>query len=207
MTYVIGLTGGIGSGKSAVSREFQDLGIEVVDTDAIAHQLTAPGGKAIDLIREAFGNELIGGDGALDRAKMRAIAFSDARARKRLETILHPLIRAEADRLVRESASAYVVLVVPLLVEGGTELRTRYQCVLVVDCPETLQIERVVRRSGLEQAEARLIIASQASRATRLAQADDVIDNSGAIEALAPQVARLHRKYLSAADAYRSSGG
>lgn len=206
MTYVVGLTGGIGSGKSAVARLFQELGIEVVDTDAIAHGLTGPGGKGIDVIRKTFGNEVIGHDGALDRAKMRAIAFSDARERKRLETILHPLIRAEADRLVRKSASPYVVLVVPLLVEGGTE-RTRYQRVLVVDCPETLQVERVVRRSGLEQAEARRIIASQASRETRLAQADDVIDNSGAIEALGPQLARLHRKYLSAAETYRSSGG
>ncbi|OGA03446.1 MAG: dephospho-CoA kinase [Betaproteobacteria bacterium RIFCSPLOWO2_02_FULL_64_12] len=206
MTYVVGLTGGIGSGKSAVARLFQELGVEVVDTDAIAHELTGPGGNAIEAIRKAFGNEVIGQHGALDRAKMRAIAFSDARERKRLETILHPLIRAEADRIVRMSTGPYVILVVPLLVEGGIE-RARYQCVLVVDCPQALQVERVLRRSELEQAEARRIIASQASREARLAQADDVIDNSGALEALAPQVARLHRKYLSRAGTYRAPRG
>ncbi len=206
MTYVVGLTGGIGSGKSAVARLFQELGVEVVDTDAIAHELTGPGGKAIEAIRKAFGNEVIGSDGALDRAKMRAIAFSDARERKRLEAILHPLIRAEADRILGKSTSPYVVLVVPLLVEGGVE-RARCQCVLVVDCPQDLQVERVVRRSELGQTEARRIIASQASREARLARADDVIDNSGVLEALAPQVARLHRKYLSRAGTYRAPGG
>lgn len=193
---VVGLTGGIGSGKSAAAAEFARLGAAVIDTDAIAHELTAAGGAAIEPIRRAFGDAVVTPAGALDRDRMRAIAFSDPQARRRLEAILHPLIRAEAERrIAAEAAAPYVVLVVPLLVETGA-LRERVSRVLVVDCPETLQIERVRARSGLDEAQVRHIFAAQASRAERLAAADDVIDNSGTLAALRQSVAQLHRYYL-----------
>jgi dephospho-CoA kinase len=196
----IGLTGGIGSGKSSVAREFERLGVAVIDADALAHRLTAPGGAAIGAIRAAFGPEAIDSSGALDRARMRGIVFADGAARKRLEAILHPMIRAETERLVREAASPYVILMIPLLVESGNP-RERCDRVLVVDCPEEIQIERVMARSGLARPEVEAIMASQASRAARLAAADDVIDNTGAPSAIAPKVAALHRRYL--ADAAR----
>jgi len=196
--FTVGLTGGIGSGKSAVAALFAKLGGRVVDTDEIAHELTRPGGEAIAPIRAAFGEKVIAADGSLDRAAMRALAFGDARERKRLEAILHPLIRAESARRVERAASPYAMLVIPLLVEGGVD-RSRTPRVLVVDCPEASQIERVVRRSGLSEAEVRAILASQATREQRLAAADDVIDNSGAPSALEGQVSRLHEKYLTLA--------
>lgn len=196
--YTVGLTGGIGSGKSAVAERFAKLGVHVVDTDEIAHELTRPGGEAIAPIRAAFGAEMIAADGSLDRAKMRRLVFSDARARKRLEAILHPLIRSESARRCARARSPYAILVIPLLVESGVD-RSRTARVLVVDCPEDRQIERVVRRSGLPEAEVRAILATQATREQRLAAADDVIDNSGAPEALEPQVARLHENYLTLA--------
>lgn len=202
MTYVVGLTGGIGSGKSAVAKLFEDKGIAVIDSDAIAHELTRAGGEAIEAIRAEFGAALIDREGALDRAGMRQLAFSDPRARQRLERILHPRIRALAAARAGTAASPYVILMVPLLVEGGLSdenNRRRYQRVLVVDCPEDLQIERVARRSGLGAQEVRRIIASQVSRSERLAAADDVIDNGGALEALGPQVERLHARYLALA--------
>jgi dephospho-CoA kinase len=196
--YTVGLTGGIGSGKSAVAGLFAKLGTHVVDTDEIAHQLTRAGGEAIAPIRDAFGAGAIAPDGSLDRAGMRGRVFADAAARKRLEAILHPLIRAESARRVALAGSPYAILVIPLLVEGGVD-RSRTARVLVVDCAEGTQIARVKRRSGLPEAEVRAIIASQAARAERLAAADDVIDNEGAPEALAAQVARLHEKYLTLA--------
>jgi dephospho-CoA kinase len=196
--YTVGLTGGIGSGKSAVAELFAKLGAQVVDADEIAHELTRPGGEAIAAIRGAFGDRAIAADGSLDRAAMRTLAFGDPRARQRLEAILHPLIRAEISRRVARAAGPYAILVIPLLVEGGVD-RSRTARVLVVDCPEAAQIERVTRRSGLPESEVRAILAAQASRAARLAAADDVIDNSGPIEALAGQVSRLHEKYLTLA--------
>jgi dephospho-CoA kinase len=198
--YTVGLTGGIGSGKSAVADRFARLGVHVVDTDEIAHELTRPAGEAIARIRAAFGAEAIAADGSLDRARMRRLVFSDAQARKRLEAILHPLIRVESARRVERAQSPYAILVIPLMVESGMD-RSRTARVLVVDCPETLQVERVMRRSGLPDAEVRAILASQATRAQRLASADDVIDNSGPPEALDQQVSRLHEKYLTLARA------
>lgn len=200
MTYVVGLTGGIGSGKSAVARLFEEMGVSVIDTDAIAHELTRPGGAAIDPIRAEFGGEFIDPKGALDRAKMRSLAFSDPQAKHKLERILHPRIRASAAKLAATAASPYVVLMVPLLVEGGIHDERgarRYQRVLVVDCPEETQVERVTRRSGLSAGEVRRIMASQVPRGQRLAAADDVIDNGGALEDLRPQVERLHERYLA----------
>src|SRR4051812_36057007 len=181
MTYVVGLTGGIGSGKSAAADAFADLGAGVVDTDAIAHELTAPGGAAIPEVKERFGADCIAPDGSMDRKKVRELVFADPAARKRLEALLHPMIRKESERRIAKSAGAspYVVHVVPLPVESP-DYRTRVQRVLVVDCTEGVQVRRVVQRSGLAEDEVRRIIAAQAPRATRLAAADDVIDNSGA---------------------------
>jgi len=196
--YTVGLTGGIGSGKSAVAALFAGLGVDVVDTDEIAHELTRPGGEAIAPIRSAFGDQAITRGGALDRAAMRKLAFGDARARNRLEAILHPMIRAESSRRLERAAGPYAILVIPLLVESGVD-RSRTPRVLVVDCPEASQLERVMRRSGLPEAEVRAILAAQATRAQRLAAADDVIDNGGAPQALEGQVARLHEKYLTLA--------
>lgn len=196
--YTVGLTGGIGSGKSTVAELFAKLGVHVIDTDEIAHELTRPGGEAIAPIRVAFGAEVIAQDGSLDRARMRRLVFRDVQARKRLEAILHPLIRAESNRRVEGAASPYAILVIPLLVEGGVD-RSRIGRVLVVDCPEAGQLERAMRRSSLPEAEVRAILASQATREQRLAAADDVIDNSGAPGALEGQISRLHEKYLTLA--------
>ena len=200
--FVIGLTGGIGSGKSAAADLFAARGALMVDTDQIAHQLTAPGGAAMDAIRQAFGNGVVAADGALNRAAMRALAFEDPDARKRLEAILHPMIRAESERLCLAATTPYVMLVVPLLVESGT-YRQRVRRLCVVDCPEEVQVARVMQRSGLEERQVRAIMAAQASRAERLAAADDVIDNSAGYAELAVQVERLHGAYLRLA----SEGG
>lgn len=196
--YTIGLTGGIGSGKSAVAALFAKRGIAVIDTDEIAHELTRPGGAAIEPIRAAFGAGAIGADGALDRARMRKRVFGNLAEKKKLEAILHPFIREESLRRGERADSAYAILVVPLLAEGGID-RSRYQRVLVVDCAEAQQIERVMRRSGLPEKEVRDILASQVTRKQRLALADDVIDNRGPPEALEAQVTRLNEKYLTLA--------
>lgn len=196
--YTVGLTGGIGSGKSAVAALFAKLGIAVIDTDEIARELTRAGGAAIEPIRAAFGSGLIGADGALDRTRMRRLVFADPARKRKLESILHPLIRKESARRVESSGGPYAILVVPLLAEGGVD-RSRYQRVLVVDCSEAQQIERVMRRSGLPENEVRDILASQATREQRLAIADDVIDNRGDPEALERQVSALNEKYITLA--------
>lgn len=193
--FKVGLTGGIGSGKSTVARQFENRGVTVIDADALAHQLTAPGGAAIAPIRAAFGDDAIDARGALDRARMRALVFNDADAKRRLESILHPMIRAESERLAAAATAPYLIHMIPLLVESG-EPHARFARVLVVDCPEEIQIARVMARNGLARAEVEAIMATQATRAQRLAQADDVIDNSGDESVLEPQVERLHRLYL-----------
>jgi dephospho-CoA kinase len=195
MSFVVGLTGGIGSGKSAAAAEFERLGATVVDTDAIAHELTATGGPVVSKIRKRFGSEVLDASGALDRKRMRDRVFADPAARKALEGLLHPLIREESRRRIERAPGPYVVHVVPLLVESP-DYRRRVDRVLVVDAPEELQLERVRRRSGLADDEVRAIVAAQATRAQRLAAADDVIENRGTIDALREQVAALHRKYL-----------
>jgi dephospho-CoA kinase len=196
---IVGLTGGIGSGKSAAADRFAALGAAVVDTDAIAHELTGPGGAAMPAIRAAFGDVVVAPDGRLDRAMMRRCVFADTGERQRLEAILHPMIRAEAER--RSSAALaggapYVVLVVPLLVESGG-YRERVDRVVVVDCADEVRIARVMARSGLGSDEVERIMAAQASRADRLAAADDVIDNSGNLDHLAARIAALHAVYLT----------
>ncbi len=195
MKLVVGLTGGIGSGKTAAADEFARLGATVVDTDAIAHELTREGGRAIPELERIFGKEALDPSGAMDRARMRERVFADPAAKKALEALLHPMIREDSRRRIEAAQGPYVVHVVPLLVESA-DYRRRVDRVLVVDCPEELQLARVRARSALPDAQVRAIIASQASRAERLAAADDVIDNSGSLQALRKQVAALHRRYL-----------
>ena len=191
---LVGLTGGIGSGKSAAAEEFARLGATVVDTDAISHELTAAGGAALPEIEAVFGKGALGPDGALDRKRMREQVFADPARRRALEGILHPMIREESRRRIAAVAGPYVVHVVPLLVESG-EYGRRVDRVLVVDVPEEVQVARV-RGRGLPDEQIRRIIASQASRAERLAAAHDVIDNGGSLEALRARVRALHEKYL-----------
>ena len=201
--FVVGLTGGIGSGKSAVADRFAARGAAVVDTDHIAHELTGPGGAAMEAIATAFGAGVVAADGRLDRAAMRSLAFGDPQARRRLEAILHPMIRDLTDARARAALAAgapYAVLGIPLLVEAGNA-RSRVDRVLVVDCPTEIQIGRVMARSGLDRAEVERILAAQATREARLAVADDLIDNGGTLEALTPQVDALHRRYLALAGA------
>jgi len=198
MALVVGLTGGIGSGKSAAADEFARLGATVVDTDAISHELTSPGGDAIAEIRRQFGNAFIDAGGAMDRKRMRDLVFSDPDEKRRLEALLHPMIRAESARRIAAARGPYAVHVVPLLVESPDH-RARVGRVLVVDCPEELQLSRVRQRSGLPDAEIRRIISTQAPREARLAAADDVIDNSGTVSALQQRVRELHQSYLKLA--------
>ena len=200
MPYIVGLTGGIGSGKSAAAQAFEALGASVIDTDAVAHALTGPGGAAIEPIRAAFGTDFLTPGGALERARMRALVFTDAAKKHLLESILHPMIRARTRELVQAARSPYVILMVPLLVESN-DYRRRCQRILVVDCPEELQVERVMTRSGLAAEQVRAIMANQVTRAGRLAAADDVIDNSQDLAHLRRQVEALHARYLQLAAA------
>jgi dephospho-CoA kinase len=192
---VVGLTGGIGSGKSAVANLFAEMGADVIDTDAIAHALTAAGGAAVPAIRQRFGDGFIAADGSLDRARMRKHVFVRPDARQMLESILHPMIRTETDRRIAASQAPYTVVVVPLLVEARGYLE-RVNRIVVVDCTPETQIARVMQRSHLAREEVERILAAQASRTARLAAADDVIDNEGPIERLRPQVERLHARFL-----------
>jgi len=201
LPYIVGLTGGIGSGKNAVGDQFVRLGIAVIDADAIAHELTTPGGAGMPAIRDAFGPEFVTPEGALDRARMRTLAFSDPQAKQRLEAILHPMIRAESDRRIAGAQSPYVILMVPLLFESPI-LGGNFQRALVVDCPESLQVTRVMARSGLTEDAVRRIMANQSSREQRLALATEVIENTGTLQDLEPQVAALHQRYLEAARAW-----
>ena len=204
MDLVVGLTGGIGSGKSAAADEFARLGAVVVDTDDIAHELTGPGGAAMPEVLRLFGSAFVDDAGAMDRRRMRELAFSDPEQRRHLEALLHPMIRAESVRRIEAAFASrsgpYVVHVVPLLIESAG-YRARVGRVLVVDCPEELQIARVLQRSNLPEAEVRRIISAQIQRDRRLAAADDVIDNSGPISALQQQVRKLHETYLRLAGA------
>lgn len=193
-TLLVGLTGGIGSGKSTVCSFLAQIGAAVVDADAIARETTAPGGVAIPAIRSAFGPGFIADDGGLNRVRMRELAFHDADAKRRLEAIIHPLVGLVTQQRINEaikSMRACVVLDIPLLVESG-HWRTKLHRVLVVDCDEQTQIDRVIARSGLAQDEIRRIIASQASRRSRLSSADVVLNNQNrSMEALGHDVRQL----------------
>lgn len=197
--FCVGLTGGLAAGKSEVAACLTRLGAEVVDTDQIARDLTGPQGVALPAIIRTFGRDCIAPDGGLDRLAMRVRVFADPDARRRLESILHPLILERVRERLALSHAPYVVLVVPLLVEAWRDYGDLVDRVLVVDCDEALQIHRVMVRDGASEALARAILSAQASRRSRLALADDVLDNGGDLDALARQVRVLHERYLDLA--------
>lgn len=194
--FAVGLTGGIGCGKSTVADMFADLGASVIDTDQIAHALTAPHGAAMPALLAEFGPDFATPEGALDRARMRALVFSDGTARARLEAILHPRIRDATAAAAAIATGDYLIFVVPLLIESGS-WRERVARVLAIDCPEELQVARVMARSGLAEPQVRAIMAAQVTREQRRAAADDIIVNDDGLDALRPQVAVLHALYLS----------
>jgi dephospho-CoA kinase len=200
----VGLTGGIGCGKTTVADLFAARGASVIDTDRIAHSLTAPHGAAMPALVEEFGPEFATPDGALDRAKMRALVFADPGARARLEGILHPRIREATAAAALLATGPYVIFVVPLLIESGT-WRERVARILAIDCPEEVQVARVMARNGLPEAQVRAIMAAQVTRAQRQAAADDIILNDDGLEALLPQVERLHAFYIDEAARLASS--
>ena len=196
--YIVGLTGGIGSGKSTVAALFADLGVALIDTDALAHALTAVNGIAIDAIRTEMGAAFIANDGALDRVAARTGVFADANLKRKLEAILHPLIHREVEnalRTVEIQKAPYVMLIVPLLFETHT-YRERIHTTLLVDCPVATQLERVRRRSGLSADEVERIVCTQLPRALRLQLAHDLVSNERMAEALSEQVQLLHQQYL-----------
>ncbi len=196
---MIGLTGGIGSGKTTAAKFFAALGADVVDTDAIAHELTQPQGAAIPAIRKIFTKKFITAEGALNRKEMRTLVFSDDGSRRKLEAILHPLIRIEVARRAAFFSTPYAMIVVPLLLETGG-YREIIQRILVVDCNEQGQIARAMARTGLDEQTARAIMAIQLSRKERLLRADDVITNDADMSHLRQQVDALHKKYLALAN-------
>jgi dephospho-CoA kinase len=197
--FSVGLTGGIGCGKTTVADMFAELGATLVDTDQIAHALTAAHGAAMPALVAEFGPGCATADGALDRAAMRSLVFSDSGARHRLEAILHPRIRDAALAAAAIATGAYVIYVVPLLIESGT-WRARVDRVLAIDCPDQVQVARVMARNSLSEDQVRAIMATQVTRAERLAAADDVVTNDGGIDELRPQIARLHEKYMAFSD-------
>jgi dephospho-CoA kinase len=197
MNLCVGLTGGIGCGKSTVSKLFADRGAGIIDTDVIAHQLTLSNGDAIPAIHEAFGSDYVGKNGALDRNKMRTLIFSDDAAKQRLESILHPLILAQAKNEFQPLLNKpYVIITVPLLFTSPT-FQQLVQRTLVVDCAEGQQVSRVMTRSKMTEMEVRKIIAQQTPCAERLKRADDVITNDSSIDHLTAQVDFLHKFYTS----------
>ena len=194
MSFVVGLTGGIGSGKSTVAELFARHGADIIDTDLIAHELTRREAPATVRLAERFGRNILDAEGSLDREKLRNLVFENDVARRDLEAILHPLIQREVIARISASNAPYVVIVIPLLVEsGGRDLVDR---VLVVDCSEETQIERVMRRSGMQRPQVLAIMRAQASRQERLAHADDTVNNEQSVEALVPQVGALHKRYV-----------
>ena len=196
MTFVVGLTGGIGCGKSSASQFFSDLGIDVIDTDIIARQLTQPNGSAISLIQNTFGSSVIAADGALDRNKMRDLVFANSELRHKLEQILHPLILQEVIRRIKQSQAPYVIVAIPLLFETN-DYNHLIRHILVIDCDEQQQLLRTMERSNLTEQKVRSIMATQVTRETRLQKADDVILNNQDIDYLKAQILLLHHKYLA----------
>jgi dephospho-CoA kinase len=199
MSYLVGLTGGIGSGKSTVAELFARRGVPVIDTDLISHQLTRSGGDAIAPIRHAFGDDYIDGAGAMDRSRMRQRVFADPQARQLLESILHPLILDQTRAQMASIPAPYVLLVVPLLFESA-DYRHWLNRTVVVDCAEDAQVRRATSRSGLSETVVRAIMSQQLSRAQRTHLADDIIQNDGEIYALEAQVGHLHQQYLDLAE-------
>jgi len=200
MVYCVGLTGGIGCGKSTVAQAFEALGAAVIDTDSISHALTQPGAPGFHEIIRQFGADFVLPQGGLDRAKLRALIFSDAAAKAKLESILHPLIQAQVQTDLKHCHAPYAVIVVPLLFETQSYLAW-VQRKLVVDCNESSQIARTMARSHLSEAEVRAIMATQLPRQERLKQADDILHNECDLETLRLSVAALHDKYTAFATA------
>jgi dephospho-CoA kinase len=198
--FVVGVTGGIGSGKTAATNCFQTLGIDIVDADLASRVVVEPGTEALRRIAEHFGPQILQADGTLDRAALRKIIFQEPTAKQWLEQLLHPLIGREIHRQLQSAASPYVILVSPLLVEASQNLFCNR--ILVVDVPEDLQLQRTVTRDQNEPEQVRRIIASQASRNQRLEQADDIIENTGSFEQLRARVEQLHEHYLQLAAAH-----
>lgn len=199
--FSVGLTGGIGSGKSTVANLFAAAGAAVIDTDRISHQLTAASGMAIAPIRASFGAQFILPDGAMDRVRMRDAVFADPAVKARLEAILHPMIRQQTELAAQQAQGAYLMFVVPLLVESGV-WQQRVSRILVVDCSEQTQIERVMQRNALDKAQVLAIMANQATRAERLAIADDIVNNDRDHALLEQQVKNLHQTYLALAHSH-----
>ncbi len=197
--FCIGLTGGIGSGKSMVADRFVQLGAAIIDTDVIAHELTGPDGRAMPEIIACFGSEIANSIGAMDRAVMRGRVFADPNARRKLEAILHPMIRAESELRLQTVTAPYALLVVPLLVENLASYQHLLNRIAVVDCEESQQLARIASRSGLSLEQAKSILAAQANQASRLQIADDLIENRGDIMGLDHQIQRMHQKYLKLA--------
>lgn len=193
------LTGGIASGKTAVANEFVELGIVVIDTDQLSRDVVAPGTPGLSQISKEFGPEVIDDDGTLDRRKLRQLVFADSEKRRRLEAIVHPAVREELRRRSLTAESPYQIHAIPLFAEGGA--KGDYDRVLVVDCPESLQIQRVMQRDQVDEVQARQVLAAQATRQQRLAIADDVIINDANIDSLRAQVTALHGHYLALAAA------
>ena len=199
MKLIIGLTGGIGSGKSTAAHMFAQLGVDIIDTDVIGHQLTAAGEPALTSIEIHFGKGLITVDGKLDRVKLRDLVFNDAVARKKLEEFLHPLIREQVlTALTQSNSSPYTIIVVPLLFETNAYQHI-IQRSLVIDCAEQMQLQRALSRGNINDITVRAVMAAQCPRQRRLAQADDVIVNDGGFEELKAKVVEMHEKYLSLA--------
>jgi dephospho-CoA kinase len=196
MSFVVGLTGGIGCGKSIASQCFSDLGVHIIDTDVIARTITQSNGQAINAIKNAFGDTYLTKDGSLDREKMRGLVFSDDNARSRLEKILHPIILNETIRQIDQARSSYVIVVVPLLFETK-DYDHIVQRILVIDCDEQQQILRTMARSNLSEPQVKAIMTAQIARKERLREADDIIANNRDLDYLKAQVADLHSKYLS----------
>ncbi|HID4046267.1 TPA: dephospho-CoA kinase [Pluralibacter gergoviae] len=197
MTYTVALTGGIGSGKSTVANAFAARGVNVIDADIIAREVVEPGTPALGAIVEHFGPQMLLADGSLDRRRLREKIFSQPEEKQWLNALLHPQIQQETQRRMRQATSAYVLWVVPLLVEN--KLWTRADRVLVVDVSKETQLARTVARDGVSRQHAENILAAQATREARLAVADDVIDNNGSPDTLTGDVARLHQRYLTLA--------
>jgi dephospho-CoA kinase len=191
----IGLTGGIASGKSTVTQRFAELGVPVIDADMASRKVVEPGTPGLAQVVQRFGPRVLDAAGRLNRPALRALIFNDAPSRQALDAILHPLIRADMERDAAEAKGPYMVMAIPLLVEGG-DARRRVDRVLVLDADETLQIQRLQARDGSSAEQARAILASQASRAERLAAADDVLSNTGTVAELRQAVDRLHEQYL-----------
>ncbi|HGU6621264.1 TPA: dephospho-CoA kinase [Citrobacter amalonaticus] len=202
MRYTVALTGGIGSGKSTVANAFSDLGIQIIDADIIARQVVEPGKPALDAIAAHFGPELIAADGTLHRRLLRERIFADPQEKAWLSALLHPLIQQETQRQLQQATSAYVLWVVPLLVENG--LYRQANRVLVVDVTPETQLARTMQRDDVTRAHVEQILAAQATREARLAVADDVIDNNGAPDSIMSDVARLHARYLQLASQFVS---